>query len=68
MEFDHPEFLAALERVSEAARAHGKSAGILIMNPDQIAARKASGYTFLAYGSDGSMVNQGMKSALALLK
>lgn len=67
-QFDHPEFLSALERVSKAAEKHGKSAGILIMAPDQITARKEMGYTFLAYGSDGGMVTQGMDEACSLLE
>jgi 2-keto-3-deoxy-L-rhamnonate aldolase RhmA len=67
-EFDRPKFLAALQRVSDAAMAHGKAAGTLIMNPDHVAARKEMGYTFLAYGSDGSIVTQGMRNAVSLLK
>ena len=66
--FDRPEFLAALQRVSDAASTHGKAAGTLIMNPDHVEERKAMGYTFLAYGSDGSMVTQGMRNALSVLK
>jgi 4-hydroxy-2-oxoheptanedioate aldolase len=55
-------------QVSDAAMAHGKAAGTLIMNPDHVAARKEMGYTFLAYGSDGSIVTQGMRNAVSLLK
>ena len=31
-EFEHPEFLAAVDRILEACRKHGKAAGFLDMN------------------------------------
>lgn len=67
-EFDHPEFVAALQRVSDAAAAHGKAAGFLTMNPKHATAWKAMGYSFVAYGSDGGMVTQGMQAAVEVLK
>ena len=58
----HPDFRAALKRVSEAARRNSKAAGILLASADQIAPTVADGFTFVAVGSDGGMVAAGMKS------
>ncbi|MCW3094418.1 MAG: 4-hydroxy-2-oxovalerate aldolase [Chthonomonadaceae bacterium] len=64
-QFTHPDFRAALQRVSEAARNANKAAGILLASADQIAPTVADGFTFLAVGSDGGMVAAGMKSLRA---
>lgn len=61
-QYTHPDFRAALHRVSEAARQANKAAGILLASSDQIAPTVADGFTFLAVGSDGGMVAAGMKS------
>ena len=68
MQFDHPDFIAALRRVSEAAAAEGKAAGFLTQNPDHVASWKAMGFTFIAFGSDGAMVSQGMQTAAGILR
>lgn len=56
--FDHPEFVAALQKVSDACKQHGKVAGILTPKPDYIAPWIDMGYTFFVVGSDtGFMMN-----------
>jgi 4-hydroxy-2-oxoheptanedioate aldolase len=67
-QFDHPRFLAALERVSTAARAHGKAAGILVHAPELVVRCRDLGYTFVALGSDGGSVRAGLTSILATLR
>lgn len=67
-QYTHPEFRAALLRVSEAARKANKAAGILLAAADQIAPTVADGFTFLAVGSDGGMVAAGMKSLRSAFK
>ena len=52
-QLDHPQFIAALEKVSAAAKTHGKAAGILVHNPALVAKCRELGYTFVALGSDG---------------
>ena len=64
-QYTHPDFRAALLRVSEAAKRNHKAAGILLSSSDQIAQTIADGFTFLAVGSDGGMVASGMKSLSA---
>ena len=59
-QFDHPEFLAALQQVVAGAQGAGKAAGILLQRPDQVAATVERGFTFIALGSDGGLVANGM--------
>jgi len=47
--------------VGEAARKHGKAAGILLGMPEQIEQTVADGYTFIGLGSDGGVLAEGMK-------
>ncbi|MEU1520316.1 aldolase/citrate lyase family protein [Streptomyces sp. NPDC005811] len=51
-----PRYLAALERVRAAATAHGKSCGLLVNDGAQAAARIAEGWTFVAIGSDSTLL------------
>ena len=64
-QFDHPEFLAALEQVVAGAKGAGKAAGILLQRPDQVAATIARGFSFIALGSDGGLVANGMAQLAA---
>ncbi len=52
--FDHPDFLAALAQIEQKAEAHNKAKGYHVVqpNPDDLRAKAAQGYTFLAYGID----------------
>jgi 4-hydroxy-2-oxoheptanedioate aldolase len=61
-QFDHPLFLDAKRKVSEAAKNAGKSAGILLLNPDQLPDTVEAGYTFIALGSDGGLIAAGMRN------
>lgn len=60
-QLDHPDYLAATGKVVEAAKKHGKASGILGFAPSDIASSYAKGFSFLAVGSDGGMVSNGMK-------
>jgi 4-hydroxy-2-oxoheptanedioate aldolase len=63
--FDEPSFVAALDRVVGACRAHGKSAGILLKDGASVAASHAQGFTFIGVGSDASFVTSGARQQLA---
>jgi 4-hydroxy-2-oxoheptanedioate aldolase len=63
--FDDPAFVAALERVAAAARAHGKGAGILLRDASEVPAYLARGYGFIGIGSDSGMVMSGARAQLA---
>jgi 4-hydroxy-2-oxoheptanedioate aldolase len=51
-----PVYLAALDRVLAAARGHGKAAGLLVPDGATAARMAASGWQFLAIGSDTTLL------------
>ncbi len=59
--FDHPDYIAATEKVVEAAKKYSKASGILGFTSPDIAKFYAKGFFFLAVGSDVGMVATGMK-------
>jgi len=62
--FDDREFVAALDRVVGACRAHGKAPGILLKDGASVAASRARGFTFLGVGSDVAFVIAGARREL----
>ena len=62
-EFDHPRFVAAVERTSAAAAAHGKAAGILLPAGKTVADYHALGYRFILSGTDAIMLQQSARIA-----
>lgn len=60
-QFDHPDFIAAKKKVTDAAQKAGKAAGILLLNPEQVEPALEQGFTFVALGSDGGLVGAGMR-------
>ena len=59
--FDHPDFLAALALIEQKAEAHGMGKGYHVVQPDEddLQARIAQGYTFIAYGTDALFLGHG---------
>lgn len=51
-----PVYLAALDRVLAAAKAHGKAAGLLVADGDAAAWLSSAGWRFLAIGSDTTLL------------
>lgn len=66
--FDDADYVAALSRVSRAARAAGKAAGILLSDAARIPLVKELGFTFVACGTDGGAVMAGLKRAVVALR
>ncbi|MCC6293278.1 MAG: 2-dehydro-3-deoxyglucarate aldolase [Bryobacterales bacterium] len=62
-EFDHPRFVAAVERTAAAASAHGKVAGILLPANKSVAHYHAIGYRFILSGADAIMLQQAARGA-----
>lgn len=60
-QFDHPDYLAARKKVAEAAQNAGKASGILLQSAEQVADVMEEGFSFVALGSDASLVNAGMR-------
>lgn len=67
-QLESPQFVAALQKVSDAARNHGKAAGILVHNNALVPKCRDLGYTFMALGSDGGAVRAGLLGLLAALR
>ena len=61
-------FTAALRSVAEAAKRHGKAAGILVHQTSLVSKVRELGYTFTALGSDGGAVRAGLLGFAAALK
>ena len=64
-QFGHERYQAALRRVVDACRAHGKAAGILLYDPASFRPHLDLGYTFVGLGADNSFVLDGARAALA---
>jgi 4-hydroxy-2-oxoheptanedioate aldolase len=64
-QFSHPTYLAAIDAVIAACRAHGKAAGILLYDPEVIAPHLDRGFRFIGLGSDGGFIMNGAKAMLA---
>lgn len=49
-EFEHPRFLAAVERLVEAGRRNGRPVGIMVTSPDQVPTWLERGFGAIAFG------------------
>lgn len=67
-QLDSPKFKETLKKVSDAAKNHGKAAGVLVHLPNLVPMVRELGYTFTAYGSDGGAVRNGLVSLLQKMK
>jgi len=67
-QFDHPTFQAALTRFLKACEAAGKPAGVLGAGMEMVRGWRAKGFRCLCYGSDVSVFQSALKSALDTLK
>jgi 4-hydroxy-2-oxoheptanedioate aldolase len=59
-----PPYLAAVERVRAAAARHGKACGLLVRDGAAAATRQAEGWTFVAIGSDTTLLAAAVAAAL----
>jgi 2-keto-3-deoxy-L-rhamnonate aldolase RhmA len=67
-QLESAQFTDTLKKVSDAAKKHGKAAGILVHNASLVPKVKELGYTFTAFGSDGGAVRSGLLGLVATLK
>jgi 2-dehydro-3-deoxyglucarate aldolase/4-hydroxy-2-oxoheptanedioate aldolase len=59
-QFDHPDFLAAMQHVAQVAKKHGKIAGFMATDKAWIERAKTMGYTMLAAGTDTGLLQQAL--------
>lgn len=67
-QFDHPRYREAVDRTAEAGARHGKATGILLPKADDLSFYRSRGFTFLASGSDGVLLNNAARALVAKLK
>ena len=65
--FEDPDYRAILAKVASTARDGGKAAGILLPSVQLLEMVYDMGYRFVAAGSDGGLVMQGLKNNLAAM-
>lgn len=66
-QFQHPDFLAAVRRVVEAARTHGKVAGFMASNDAWAREYWGHGFRMLAYGPDHLLLQAALRAGLSTL-
>ena len=67
-QLESAQFMDTLRKVSDAAKKHGKAAGILVHNNALIPKVRELGYSFTALGSDGGAVRAGLLGFVAAMK
>jgi len=67
-QFDHASYLAALDAVATACRAHGKAAGILVYDTAVVPRLLEIGFTFIGIGSEGAFAVDGARRALGAVR
>lgn len=67
-QFQHPQYLAAVRRIADAAKAHGKIAGILAMNDAWAQEYWRHGYRMIAYGLDHMLFQAALKAGLEKMR
>lgn len=66
--FDHPDFIAAHNRIVAAARAAGKSVGRLTGSPEDGRRLIGEGLDFICYGTDASLLLQAAKAGFDFMR
>lgn len=59
---EHPEFLAAVERVMVACKTHGKSAGIMAAYPKRVDPLVSQGFRFIGYLNERDKWGEGISA------
>jgi 2-keto-3-deoxy-L-rhamnonate aldolase RhmA len=67
-DFEHPEFVAARDRVLAACQRHGKTAGCLVGSPEWGRAWKAKGFRFIAYLGDIWLLANALRAGLDAIR
>ncbi|MBI1395120.1 MAG: aldolase [Betaproteobacteria bacterium] len=67
-QFDHPEYLDAIDRVVAAANAHGKVAGFMAADERWATEYYAKGFRIIAYGVDTLLLQTGIRAGIDALR
>jgi len=63
-QLEHPDFRAALDRVTAAALAKSKAAGILVSNMEDVGGYVAKGFTFFSIATEASILGAATRESL----
>jgi 2-keto-3-deoxy-L-rhamnonate aldolase RhmA len=66
--YDTPRFLAAVDRVIEACKRHGKVGACLVTNPDAARQWMAKGYRFIIYSTDVILIATAFRSGIEAIR
>ena len=67
-QFEHPDYLRAIERFFAACRRHGKAPGIMATSIDGARAQLAQGFRCMAYSGDIALYYQALSEGLAAIR
>jgi 4-hydroxy-2-oxoheptanedioate aldolase len=67
-QFEHPRYIDAVDKTGQAGARRGKATGILLPKPDDLGFYRERGFTFLASGSDGVLLNNAARALVTKLK
>jgi len=67
-QFDHPAYVAAVDRVVAACRTHGKTAAILATDDDTARRYGAKGFRLMGFGVDQALLQNALGSGLRVLR
>lgn len=69
-QFDHPDMVAAIERIRQVGSTLSKSSGLHIVEPDiiQLEERIKEGFKFIAYSLDTRMLDTACRAGLAVVR
>ncbi|HUE76285.1 MAG TPA: aldolase/citrate lyase family protein [Chloroflexota bacterium] len=67
-EFEHPRFTSAVQRVLEAANAHGIAAGMMVSDPAQAIDRIRQGFRCVAYWGDVWLLQRAIKQGISAIR
>ncbi|MFI4987067.1 MAG: HpcH/HpaI aldolase/citrate lyase family protein, partial [Alphaproteobacteria bacterium] len=66
-QFEHPLFVAAVERLVAACQRHGKAPGFLVTDPASARLWRARGFRCLGYGTDIALLQGALAAGIAIL-
>ena len=67
-QFDHPNFLMAVDRLAAACAKHGKPAGFLPGSPEMAKSWMAKGFRCLAYGVDVGLMQASLSAGISAMR
>ena len=67
-DFEHPTYLAAVERVLDACRQNSRAAGFMVASPEEARAKLDQGFRCLAYWGDLWIYQQALSAAMQRIR